>query len=490
MRWWQARGCRQDVRGSMGLWGGVLTGPRWGHAVVVGGAYAGLLAAHALAEHFERVTVCEQDLIDENTEFHPGVPQARHPHALLARGAELLEARFSGLRAELAALGAPVYDVGLGVRYRLPSGRLPVATLGIEIQNVSRTTLERAIRRRVLAHPRVELRAGFVVEGLDLDRAGDTVTGVTGRQRDTTYSSSLGRAYGSREHLPADFVVEATGRAAKLLGWLAEIDWERPKILEVDGRTTYVSRSFRLPADQVPGWYTAGRLTYAPAINRGGGALRLDGDHWLITMIGAGGEVPPTDEAGFLDYAASLDVEEIPAAITAGIPLTPAYRYARMANRWICYHRLRRWPARLIAVGDAVCVFNPLYGQGLTVAAQQTQLLGELLTGARTLKGLTQRFRRRAAGLIQLPWSMATSSDLSWDPAPPGRSARLIRWYLHHLLDLIPTDHEVATRFIRVQNMISSPATLLFPHMITKVLRQSHSTRPNHSGVGDGLCSR
>lgn len=453
--------------------GGALTGPRRGHAVVVGGAYTGLLAAHALVEHFERVTVCERDLIGENTEFHSGVPQARHPHALLARGAELLEARFPGLRAELTALGAPVYDVGLGVRYRLPSGRLPISALGIEIQNVSRTTLERTIRQRVLAHPRITLRAGFVVECLDLDRTGNTVTGVTGRQRELICPTGPGRVPGSRERLCADFVVEATGRAAKLAGWLADIGWERPAILEVDGRMTYVSRFFRLPADHALGWYTAGRLTYAPAIKRGGGAVMLDGDRWLITLIGAGGEVPPTDQTGFLDYAASLDVEEIPAAIAAGTPLTPAYRYARMANRWICYHRLRHWPQRLIAMGDAVCIFNPIYGQGLTVAAQQAQLLGELLGSTRTLTGLAQRFQRRAGVLIRLPWSMATSSDLSWDPAPPGRSARLIRWYLHHLLDLIPTDPEVAARFLQVQNMISSPAALIPPRLIAKVLCQS-----------------
>lgn len=457
----------------------MLTGPRGGHAVVVGGSYAGLLTAHTLAKHFERVTVCERDVIDRNTEFHPGVPQARHPHAVLARGAKLLEARFPGLRAEFTALGAPVYDVGLGARCRLSNGRLPVSALGVEIQNVSRTTLERVIRRRVLAHPRIELRAGFVVDGLDLNKAGGTVTGVRGHQRDTGGLPRPAGSCDSREHLSADFVVEATGRAAKLLGWLAEIGWERPEILEVDGRMTYVSRFFRLPADHAPGWYTAARLTYAPEINRGGAAVLLDGKRWLITLIGAGGEVPPTDQAGFLSYAASLDVEEIPALITAGTPLTPTYRYARMANRWICYHRLRRWPQCLIAVGDAVCVFNPVYGQGLTVAAQQAQLLDELLIGTRTLTTMAQRFQRRAGRLIQLPWSMATSTDLSWDPAPPSRSARIIRWYLHSLLDLIPTDPEVASRFLRVQNMISNPTTLLSSHMIIKVLRRHHATRPN-----------
>ena len=110
----------------------------------------------------------------------------------------------------------------------------------------------------------------------------------------------------------AAFVVDATGRAAKLLGWLTEIGWERPEILEVDGRMSYVSRFFRLPADHAVGWYMAGRGTYAPATNRGGGAVMVEGDRWLITLIGAGGEVPPTDQAGFLDYAASLDMEESP----------------------------------------------------------------------------------------------------------------------------------------------------------------------------------
>jgi 2-polyprenyl-6-methoxyphenol hydroxylase-like FAD-dependent oxidoreductase len=140
---------------------------------------------------------------------------------------------------------------------------------------------------------------------------------------------------------------------------------------------------------------------------------------------------------------------------------------------------LRRWPQRLIAVGDAVCVFNPVYGQGLTVAAQQAQLLGELLDGTRALTGLAQHFQRRLGGLIRLPWSMATSSDLFWDPASPSRSARLIRWYLNHLLDLIPTDPEVATRFIRVHNMISNPTALVIPRMIAKVLHQSSTARPD-----------
>ncbi|HEX8760992.1 MAG TPA: hypothetical protein VF734_13695 [Pseudonocardiaceae bacterium] len=457
-----------------------LIGSDRGHAVVVGGAHAGLLAAHTLAEHFEQVTVCERDLIDEGTEFRPGVPQARHPHVVLAGGAELLEARFPGLRAELAALGAPVYDFGLGLRALLPNGqRLPICALGIEMQNVSRATLERAIRRRVLAHPGVRLRAGFIVEGLELDRATGTVTGVVGRQRDT--ASSPGSAYevGAREHLSADLVVEATGRAAKLVSWLVEIGWERPEILEVDGRISYASRFFRLPADHARDWYLATRLTYAPTINRGGIALMVDGDRWLITLIGAGGEVPPTDDSGFVDYAASLDLEEIPAAITAGSPLAPTYRFARMANRWICYHRLRHWPQRLIAIGDAVCVFNPVYGQGLTVAAQQAQLLHEVLHSTGTLTGLAQRFQRQLAGLIRLPWWMATSSDLAWDPSSLNRSARLVRWYLHQLLDLLPTDPEVATRFFRVQNMISRPAALVPPHMIAKVLRRSLRHRPN-----------
>ncbi|MGH3939849.1 MAG: NAD(P)/FAD-dependent oxidoreductase, partial [Pseudonocardiaceae bacterium] len=362
--------------------------------------------------------------------------------------------------------------------YRLPSGRLPVCTLGIEIQNVRRTTLERVIRHRVLADRRVELRTGFVVDGLELDEAGRTVIGVAGRRRDTAGPTGPSREPGLRERISADLVVDASGQAANLSRWLAETGWERPELLEVDGRVTYVSRFYRLPAGHTFDWYGVGSITYAPHINRGGGVFMTDGDCLLVTLIGAGGEVPPTDEAGFLAYATSLDMAEISAVITAGTPLTPAYRYARMSNRWNCYHRLRHWPQRLIAMGDAVCVFNPLYGQGLTIAAQEAQLLGEMLEDTRTLTGLAPRFQRRVGSLIRLPWTLATSSDLFWDPAPPGRSARLTRWYLNHLLDLLPTDPDVATRFLRVQNMISKPTVLATPRVITKVLRQSRATPP------------
>lgn len=109
-----------------------------------------------------------------------------------------------------------------------------------------------------------------------------------------------------------------------------------------------------MPTDHALGWYTAACLTYAPTINRGGFVVMVDGDRWLITLAGAGGEVPPTDEAGFLDYAASLDVEEIPAAITAGTPLTPVYRFSRMANRWICYHRLGSRVPRVFEIKIAI----------------------------------------------------------------------------------------------------------------------------------------
>ena len=197
---------------------------------------------------------------------------------------------------------------------------------------------------------------------------------------------------------------------------------------------SYVSRFFRLPTDHVINWYTAGCLTYTPDINRGGGAVMVDGGRWSITLIGAGGELPPTDLDGFLDYAASLDVDEILTTIAAGTPLTPAYRYARMANRWICYHRLRCWPQRLVVVGDAVCVFNPVYGQGLTVAAQQVQLLGELLADTPTLTDLSAspaitrthyrtvpvRTMRVVMSLVCIDWALSCGTKTRQSRPQPG----------------------------------------------------------------------
>ena len=443
------------------------TDTRWDHAVVIGGSYAGLLTAHALADHFDRVTVLERDQVEVGTEYHAGVPQARHPHLLLAKGAQLLEARFPGLRAELAGLGAPVYDFGTGVRYLVHGGLTPRAELGITMQSVSRATLERVIRRRVLAHRAITLVPGFTVDGLQLETVSRSITGLTG------HAHGPDRRPGQQQRIEADLVVDASGRTSRLPEWLAGVGLQQPVEQVVDGRLSYASRFVRLPEDTERDWQLTGSMPFPPDQPRGGLVLALDGGQWVVSVFGSGGELPPTDEDGLRAYAESLPLPEIAKALAVGEPLAPLYRSSGLVNRWRHYHRLARWPDRLLVVGDAFCAFNPIYAQGMTVAALQAELLGALLSTTTTPNRLGRRFQRAAGRLVHTPWSLATGSDRPWSGQPSPLGARLARAYLARVFELMAIDPEVYRRFIAVQNMVAAPATLLAPALVGRVLRQA-----------------
>ncbi|WP_091456395.1 FAD-dependent oxidoreductase [Actinokineospora iranica] len=431
----------------------------WRHAVVVGAGIAGLSAARVLADRFERVTLVEQDTVDADTEYRGGVPQARHTHALLARGAAILEELFPGLRAELAGRGAPVFDLGESGRLLLPTGWAPRGAIGVPIQSATRAALEAGIRRRVMANPAVTVLGGVRVDGLCWD--GDRVTGVRGGGRT----------------IEADLVVDASGRTSTLsTAALAEAGHPLPAERVVRGDLSYSSRLYRVPADFQADWTATACLTYAPGTRRGAVVFPVEGGRWLITLIGAGGEVTPADEAGFLAYARSLPNPHIADSVAAAEPVAPLYRVVKLNNRWTLFHRAPRWPERLLCVGDVVCALNPVYGQGMTVAAMQALALRGLLADhARRgdLTGLARRFQRQAARDLRLPWLMATSSDLAWNLDEAAAHTRVAHWYFDRVLDLIPRDRDLFRRFYLTAHMAASPAALLHPRVVAAIAANS-----------------
>ncbi|MGH3826772.1 MAG: FAD-dependent oxidoreductase, partial [Pseudonocardiaceae bacterium] len=379
--------------------------PGWRHAVVVGGGYGGLLAAGVLADHFSRVSVLEQDLLSADTDYRSGVPQARHPHGLLARGAGILEELFPGLRAELAELGAPIFDLGESGRVMFPSGWAPRAAIGIPIQTFTRVTLERCIRRRVMAHPNVTIRSGVRVDGFCWDRDRSRVTGVRAHSRAPDPPGQAQEI--DNQTIDADLVIDASGRTSQLTAMeLVEAGFPPASERVVAGDLSYSSRLYHIPPGTDTGWTMALELTYAPTVRRGGSILTVEGRRWMVTLIGAGGETTPTDEAGFLAYARSLRNPHIATSIAAASPAGPLYRAVKLNNRWTLYHQLRRWPERLLCLGDVVCALNPAYGQGMTLAAIQAQVLRDLLNRHRggNLSGLARTFHRHAARTLLLPW--------------------------------------------------------------------------------------
>lgn len=432
------------------------------HAVVVGGGYAGLLAARVLADHFTEVTIVEHDTLDADDGHRSGVPQARHPHALLAHGADIVEELFPGVRAELAEAGAPVLDFGRDAAVMLPGGWAPRAPIGVPIQTFTRPALENCLRRRVTAIPGVRRRDGFLVQALCWDPRTRRITGVSGRPRATPAATPA-------ETISADLVVEATGRTSSLAERLEAIGLPAPRRRTVPAGAAYTSRLYHVPRD-TPDWSGIMEYTYAPHLRHGGILITVEGGRRLVALIGAAGQSAPTDEAGFLAYAKRLRNPLLAEAIADADPAGPIYRMMKLDNQWTLWHRMPTWPERLLCIGDVMCSLNPIYGQGMTVTAIQAQLLGSLLSRHAGLDRLARRYHRRAARSLWLPWLMATSTDLNWNPGQTQPLTRLANWYFSRVLHLATRDLDTYRRFFLTTHMLKPPTTLLHPRVLARVL--------------------
>ncbi|MER8047795.1 FAD-dependent monooxygenase [Streptomyces sp. NPDC094032] len=442
---------------------------RWGRAAVVGGSYAGLVTARVLSDFFDEVVLLERDPVDGDTGSHPGAPQGYHAHAMLAKGGEVLEQLFPGLREELREAGAPVFDYGEGIDFLLPGGTAPRTRTGVEIQTFTRDGLERRLRRRVLALPQVTLMPGTSCTGLLRDGSG-RVSGV---------SYHRGDGGGEGAELAADLVVDASGRSSALEKWLGDLGVTVPEMRTVKAKVTYTSMNFDRPEEGHPDYFVAYEMLFAPRVARAGVLLAVEGGRWTCSLFGFQ-QQPPTDDAGYLEFAHTLDNPHLAEQLARRSVQEPTYRYTNVDNRWRPYHLVKEWPDRLLAVGDAVCVFNPVYGQGLTVAAMEADLLRGMLArrraAGRSLDGAARAFQRRVGRLLLTPWTLSTNSDLMWNPRRQPAGARFAHWYNSRLFRVAVKDAAVWSRFVRVVNMTASPAVLFHPVVAAKVLAAAFTT--------------
>lgn len=450
---------------------------------------AGLLAARVLTDHFERVTIVERDVYPEGSIFRPGVPQMRHLHGLLARGRLILEQYFPGLGQELAEAGAQRFNMPDEVLWLSPTtwGRRDrSATSGIPIVSCSRALLDFHVRRRTLALERVSVVEGHVVEGLLFSADGHAVTGVRLRRRGAAPDRDAANSEAgtpptsaSASELMADLVVDASGRESRLSEWLASAGYPVPPVTRIDPHLGYASRLYAPPEHARPDWKMLLINARSP-VTRGGGILVIEQGNWMVLAGGYGGDYPPTDEAEFVAFARGMRTPLFAQAIQAARPLGPIYGYRYTENRWRHYEKLARWPEGLLATGDAVVAFNPIYGQGMSVAAVDATLLAACLGEQRQRKpdgdlgGLGARFQRALAKAAVVPWLMATGEDLRFpttDGPRPGRVARLAQRYSDRVLAVATEDHAVNVAFWRAAHLVSPLASLFAPAVMFRTLR-------------------
>jgi flavin-dependent dehydrogenase len=437
------------------------------HAVVVGGSLAGLLAAHVLAEHADRVTIVERDRFPDGPEARPGVPQGRHAHVLLEGGQLALDALLPGFMAELRASGAPRIGMPSDM-VQWQSGRWFRRTDATTyIYTGSRGQIEHLVRARVLANPVITTVTSAEAVGLLGDAS--RVRGVLLRER------GEGAKDGGQEPrtLEADLVVDASGRGSRASQWLSAIGAEPPEEETIDTGLAYASRIYHNKSDNL-GSDSLGYYVYPnPAQVYSGGVLPLEDGRYLVILAGLRGDEPPTDEEGFTAYAARFPHPFIHDWLREAEPDTPPFGFRRTSNLRRRYDRPGRRPAGFLATGDALCTFNPIYGQGMAVAAMSAVALRDALADPRRTP-TTARVQQALFEASRQAWDISAGADKKM-PGAVGNAVtvravdRPAGWYLSRVQQRYPGDPVVGPAFRSVLTL-TSPLTALFAPKVARAV--------------------
>jgi 2-polyprenyl-6-methoxyphenol hydroxylase-like FAD-dependent oxidoreductase len=453
-------------------------------AVVLGASMGGLLATRVLADFFETVTVVDRDVLPDDPANRRGVPQGRHVHALLPRGAQILNEFFPGILNELVADGAPVWDDGEFSKFYLSysghevvrSGKFVGDLKAIAMYMSSRPFLECHVRRRLQAIENVTILDGKDVAELTSAAARTRVTGVRVVDRDG----------GPGQELTADLVMDAMGRAAHTPAFLEGLGYGRPAEDHIAMHTTYVSQLLRIPPSTLKEMLTI--ITPAPGRPRGMFLTGYEHDTWMFTVFGMVGHEPPRDLAGMLTFAQDYAPAHLLAAVRAGEPIAPVVQHRMPSSQWRRYDKMRRFPDGLLVCGDAICSFNPIYGQGMSVAALDAVALRDCLR--RGVTDLPRRYFRAAAKTIGVAWQIGAGSDLAF-PEVEGRrtpAMRLTNRVVDWVLTACESDVAVGSQFFKVTALVDPPARLLNPLFISRVAtvnrrRRQRDSQPRQADV-------
>ncbi|GGP94629.1 FAD-dependent oxidoreductase [Streptomyces roseolilacinus] len=434
------------------------------HAVVIGGSVAGLLAARVLADHAERVTVVERDRFPEEAEPRAGVPQGRHLHVLLEGGQRALEQLLPGVMDELLADGAPRVGMPEDVVQWQAGGWYHRTAAMVHLVTASRPLVEQAIRRRVLADPRVTAVQATEAVGLVGDAA--RVRGVLVRERGS------GRG-GEPRPIAADLVVDASGRGSRASRWLAALGAEPPHEETIDTGLAYASRLYRHDRHGEETDASGYFVVPNPHQTYSGVALPVEDGRFLVTLSGLRGEEPPADEAAFEEFAGRLPHPVLRDWLAKAEPVSPVYGFRDTANVRRRYDRPGRRPAGFLVTGDALCAFNPIYGQGMAVAAMAAVVLRDALADRRT--PTTSRVQRALLRASRQAWDISAGADRKM-PGAVGDAARTsplerpVDWYLARLQRRVGSDPVVGSAFRPVLSLIKPPAALFAPRVARAVL--------------------
>ena len=430
---------------------------------------SGMLAARMLVEHYDSVTIVERDVLVDEQQPRRGVPQGRQLHGLLARGASALEEILPGVLDEFVAAGGAYFDGSDLSRLHFCMNGHRFAHQGrshvVKAHGATRPFFDLHVRRRVLECADIHVLDGH-----------DVVDLVSSPDRGRVVGARVApHAGGDTGELLADLVVDATGRGSRTPATLARLGFACPDEVSVQMRLKYCTQTLRVPPDL----HEFGMIV-APVPGRptGIGMARCENDTLMMLVFGMAGVEPPDDFAGMCAFADDFAPAHVMASFRAATPIGEPTQHRFPSSRWLRYDRLPIFPEGLLVIGDAVCSFNPIYGQGMTVAAVEALVLRDCL--GRGASGLAKRFFRASAKPIRQAWDLAVGGDLSLPEiaGEPPLPTRLVNPYLNRVMTAAETDVTVMEQFMRVAWLVDPAVRLFRPGIIARSLLARRRAQP------------
>ncbi|WP_442819193.1 NAD(P)/FAD-dependent oxidoreductase [Streptomyces sp. NBC_01236] len=440
-------------------------------AVVLGGSLAGLLAARALVEFADVVTVVERDVLPDGPERRKNLPQAQHVHTLWSGGAKAMEELVPGVTGLLAEAGAHRVPLTKDMVALSSQGWFRRWDESHHMILCSRDLLDATVRAQILGDDRIKLveRA----EALGLDGTAGAVTGVRVRGHDDTDAANADADADAEYTLPADLVVDATGRASRAPEWLTALGLPEPEVRHVNSGLAYASRVFRAPENARHGFPIL-NVQAAPRDGRPGRSgvmVPIEDGRWMVTLSGTRGGEPTSDEGDFDRFATEgLRHPVIGEFIADAEPLTGVAFTRTTANRRYYYERSRQWPEGFLVIGDALAAYNPIYGHGMSVAAQSAVALRDVIRrqGWGTPR-LARALQKAVARPVNAAWDLATGQDVFFPGATetgPTLRDRILAAYVDRLLYTATGNGRIARRFTDVSSLERGAHVLLAPSVL------------------------
>jgi 2-polyprenyl-6-methoxyphenol hydroxylase-like FAD-dependent oxidoreductase len=435
-------------------------------AVVIGGSLAGMCAARVLSDFVDNVTIVERDAYTSAHEFRPGVPQARHVHNLLARGLQELDGFFPGFEQRMRECGAVAVETGWDMATMSPNGWNQRYHTGLWQLFASRPLIESTVLELCRRLHKVTILERTEMTGLRA--AGESRRYCTGVE-------VLSRDDGQTRTLDADLMVDASGANSKAAEWLRQLELEVPEDEVVDGHNGYSSRWFSQRPDQAwpPDWWWKVMvlrmatpdhpyvIAFFPIENR----------RWLLSYVGVNKQYPPSREDQFMSALAKLASPVVDEMVRRMEPISPVYPSRATRNRWRHYERWRKPLGRFIAIADAVCSYNPRFGQGMSAAAVSVRILKDCLAkyGVSNPR-LPERFFSAQARFQRTPWLFAAADDLRFPETLGNLTAamRFFNWYRPMVARC--SSQRVGQRLGEVTQFVRPLSSLFAPQVVSRLV--------------------